>query len=125
MSLYPFHSADEIAAFTKPQRAAMSGPRTTAEQLAEVARLEAKATPGPWEHGGGRQIFCKPGGDYVPARTTEDALFIVAARTLLPAVAADLADLRAAVRALIAASEGETAEQIAERWYTVEDLVQP
>ncbi len=99
--------------------------RTTDAQLAEVARLDSEATPGPWTHEGGRQIYCKPGGDYVPARTTKDALFIVAARTLLPAMAADLADLRAAVRALIAASEGETTEQIAERWYAVEDLVKP
>ena len=46
MSLYPFHSADEIAAFTKPQRAAYD--RERAAFNAEVADLVATARRQGW-----------------------------------------------------------------------------
>lgn len=46
MSLYPFHSADEIAAFTKPQRAAYD--RERAEFDREVAALVADARRQGW-----------------------------------------------------------------------------
>ena len=95
----------------------MSGPRTTAEQLAEVARLDREATPGPWRvsrYGNVQGLPSKLGtcqqiADVDPLREGEignreaDAALIVAARTLLPAGAADLADLRAAARVAVEA----------------------
>jgi hypothetical protein len=61
---------------------------TKAEREKDKAICEA-ATPPPWIHEGGRMFRCRPNGDSVPARTTEDALFMVRARECLPAYIAD------------------------------------
>lgn len=57
---------------------------TKEEREKDKAICEA-ATPGPWTHEGGRMVRCQPNGDTVPARTTEDAIFMITARTALPA----------------------------------------
>lgn len=57
---------------------------TKEERERDRATCEA-ATPPPWVHEGGRMFRCRPNGDSVPARTTEDALFMVRARAALPA----------------------------------------
>jgi hypothetical protein len=56
------------------------------KRRAEIrARVTAPGlTAGPWVHEGGRMVRCKPGGDTVPARTTEDARFLAHARTDVP-----------------------------------------
>lgn len=69
----------------------------TAADLAAIEAQCAAATPGPWVHEGGRMLRCKPGGDTVPARTTEDARFIVSARTAVPRLLADVRVLRTAL----------------------------
>lgn len=39
-------------------------------------RALAATSRGPWEHVGGRMLRCRPGGDTVPARSTQDAAHI-------------------------------------------------
>lgn len=74
------------------------------------------ATPPPWIHEGGRMFRCRPHGDSVSARTTMDALFMVAARERLPAYIAALDDIEerfAAAEEVIAAAH-RTAAILAE-----------
>lgn len=69
----------------------------------EVSRLEAlcRATTKGWVHAGGRQVNFRPGGtEHYPFKTTEDAAFIVAANTALPAALAEVKQLLAALAAL-------------------------
>lgn len=120
--------------------------RTTDKQLADVARLDAEATPGPWEDGdtwhgadgsivrpsdepGGVLIAIGPstdgevGDDFGDGRWEANRDFTIAARTLLPATAADLADLRAAVRTMLAAFDYEgAAADIGDAWPLFEAL---
>lgn len=65
MSLYPFHSADEIAAFTKPQRAAYD--RERAAFNAEVADLVAAI-----RRDGGIQLQAGGRPFRVPVQLTHD-----------------------------------------------------
>ena len=73
----------------------------TDQELAEMqARCEA-ATPEPWVHEGGRLVRCRPQpSDTVPMRCTEDALWVVHARTDLPRLIAAMKELRAEVARL-------------------------
>jgi hypothetical protein len=51
---------------------------TAAERIAEIRGRLAAATPGVWQHRGGRQWAPRADfGDTYTARTTEDAKFIV------------------------------------------------
>ena len=89
----------------------------TDADITEALRLAAAATPGPWRvscHSNvqglpSRLGTCQQIADVDPLREGEignreaDAALIVAARTLLPAGAADLADLRAAARVAVEA----------------------
>ena len=83
---------------------------TTPETIAELKRLLAEATPGPWEHirtGNGQrdrsflrrdwtggEYVCEAGGD----RNLNDLPLIAAGRNALPALLADIELLREALQ---------------------------
>jgi hypothetical protein len=78
--------------------------RVTAEELADVARLDAVATPGPWAPGDGRvhsndwaiadTALTGPWAT-TPEQSDRNGEFIARARTLLPKLAAEVTALRA------------------------------
>lgn len=79
-------------------------PKLTNERLAEIEARAAKATPGPWVHGGGQDIqtedeidvadACK-GDGYLCAEGLADADFIAHSRTDIPDLIAEIRRLRA------------------------------
>ncbi len=71
-----------------------------AVDLEVMAALAEKATPGPWIHMGGRDFRAPHQGDRNIAYTTEDAAFIAAARTFVPAAIEEIRELRAEVERL-------------------------
>ena len=79
----------------------------TAEELAEIERLDREATPGPWKILGdaGRLDIVTAQGQRRVARLRANeygiAAFVAASRDLLPRLARDLATARASIRNLI------------------------
>jgi hypothetical protein len=61
--------------------------------LQELETMCAAASPGPWKHLGGRDFKTWDGGDTVSARTTEDAVLMVAARVSIPELIARIREL--------------------------------